>query len=106
MKIYTVQGMHKADYDFSVEIFNLGCFTDKAKAIKKAKEDFETSKRTDFAEAIERYSNEEEYRDVDEGLLEIEEDDENGYYRLSFGHEEDYEVYSVAVDEWELSADE
>ena len=106
MKVYTVQGMHKVDYDFSVEIFNLGCFTDKAKAIEKAKEDFEASKHNDFAEAIERYSDEKKYRDVDEGLLEIEEDDENGYYRLSFGYEEDYEVYSVAVDEWELNVNE
>ena len=90
MKIYTVQGVHKIDYDFSVEIFNLGCFTDKAKAIAKAKYDFEKSQQLDFAEAIKRYSNKEEYRDVDEGALEIEEDDVNGYYRISFVKSQTY----------------
>lgn len=102
MKVYTVLGMHKIDYDFSVEIFKLGCFTDKTKAFKKAKQAFENAKSVDFAYEIQQYSNKEKYRNVDEGALEIEEDDELGYYRLSFGFEEDYEVYNVAVDEWEV----
>jgi hypothetical protein len=102
MKVYTVLGMHKIDYDFSVETYKLGCSSDRNKALQMAKEAFEKAKTKDFAKEIERYSNEEEYRDVDEGALEIEEYDELGYYRLSFGFEEDYEVYIVAVDEWEV----
>ncbi len=103
MKIYTVLGMHKVDYDFSVEVFKLGCFTDKAKALEKAKQEYVNAKRVDFAYEIQQYSNEEKYRDVDEGLLEIIEDEENGYYELSFGFEEDHEMYNIAVDEWELN---
>ena len=102
MKIYTVQRMEKYDYDFSVILKKCGCFTDKEKAIKAARHEYEKL-CSDCAEEIERYSNEDEYRDIDEGMFEAIEDDENGYYRISFGYEEDYEMHNVAVNEWELN---
>ena len=99
MKIYTVQGMDKIDYDLSVEIRNLGCFYDRAKALQRAAEEFEKLKAY-HAYNIEIYSNVEDYPSVDDGGINIEEDTENGYYLISFGFEEWYEVHTVAVDEW------
>ena len=101
MKIYTVQRMEKYDYDFSVILKKCGCFTDKEKAKEAARREYKKL-YSDCAEEIERYSNEDEYRDVDEGMFEAIEDDENGYYRISFGYGEDYEMHNVAVNEWEL----
>jgi len=102
MKVYTVSGMHKADYDFSVETFKFGCFVDKSKALNKAKKVFLDAKNIEFAYEIQQYSNEEKYPDIDAGALEIEMDEENGYYQISFGIEEDYEVYIISIDEWNV----
>lgn len=102
MEIYTVRGQHKSDYDFSVTEYKLGCFDNKEAAIKRAKEDFESTK-VEYAEEIEEYSNEDEYMDEDEGALVIEEDDENGYYSIAFGYEEDHETHVVCVETWELT---
>ena len=99
MQIYTVQGMNKIDYDFSVEITNLGCFFNKAKALQRAAEEFAKLKMR-HTDDIERYSDKEDYPSVDDGGINIEEDTENGYYLMSFGYEEWYEVHTVSIDEW------
>ena len=98
MKIYTVKGMHRIDYDFTIAFFKLGCFTNKDNALQRAKEAFEKAKAEDYAEDIARYSNEEECNEDE--LVKFYEDEEKGYYRLSFGVEEDYEAYRISVDEW------
>lgn len=98
MKIYTVKGIHRIDYDFSIEFFKLGCFKDRDNALRRAKEAFEKAKAKDFAEDIETYSDEEEC-DEDE-LVEFYEEYDKGYHRLSFGTEERYESYAISVDEW------
>lgn len=101
MKIYTVERMDKYDYDFSVEITKHGCFTDKEKALQKAKQAYE-SMCGEYEDEMARYSDKDEYPDVDAGGLNIEEDPEYGYYGISFGYDEHYEFHSVAVEEWEL----
>jgi len=60
------------------------------------------AKNIEFAYEIQQYSNEEKYPDIDAGALEIEMDEENGYYQISFGIEEDYEVYIISIDEWNV----
>ena len=103
MTIYVVSSMSKYDYDFSVETQKHGCFrpASRDKAIAKAREVFKYLKNT-CKEEIEEYSNEEEYPDEDSGALYIEEDDEAGYYQISFGTEENHECHCVYVDEYEL----
>ena len=105
MKVYAVQRMDKYDYDFSVTLRKYGCFTNKEKAKEIAKLAYKQM-REECEDDIKQYSNENEYRDVDEGALEVEEDDENGYYRISFGFEENYEVHNVAVNELNLEFNE
>lgn len=100
MKIHLVMGVSKIDYDFSVDVSHYGAFHDKQKAIEKAKEEFEKLKLK-YAEEIEQYSDEEEYPDISEGALIIEEDPE--YYYMSFGFEEDYEMHSISVNEVEIA---
>ena len=99
MKVYTVQRMDKIDYDFSVEVTNHGCYADKEDALHKANRAYKQL-CAEYEEEMKRYADESVYRDIDEGLLDIEEDEENGYYRISFGFEEDYECHSIGVDEW------
>ena len=99
MKVYTVQRMDKYDYDFSVELRKCGCFADKEKAKEKARLVYE-GMCGEYEDEMLEYSNEFIYGEP--ALLETEEDDENGYYRISFGEEADYEVHNVAVNEWEL----
>ena len=101
MKIYTVEGMNKYNYDFSVEISKHGCFTNKEKAIQKAKQVYE-SMCGEYEDEMLKYSDEDCYEDEASGKLYVEEDAENGYYCIAFGFEEDYECHSVAVEEWEL----
>ena len=101
MKIYTVERMDKYDYDFSVQIKKGGCYSDKNKALERAKKVYE-SMCGEYEDEMLRYSDEDEYPEVGEGALEVEEDPENGYYRISFGFEEDYEVHCIAVEEWEM----
>ncbi len=101
MKIYTVERMDKYDYDFSVEITKHGCFTDKEKALQKAKQVYEST-CGEYEDEMARYSDKDEYPDVDAGGLNIEEDPEYGYYGISFGYDEHYEFHGVAVEEWEL----
>lgn len=99
MKIYTVQQMDKIDYDFSVGLMNHGCFINKEAAKRKAKLVYENM-QIEYEDKMKRYADE---ADVASGMTDVEEDDENGYYRISFGYDEDYECHSVAVDEHELS---
>ena len=101
MKIYTVERMDKYDYDFSVEISKHGCFTNKEKAVQKAKQVYESMCGT-YEDEMVKYSDEDCYEDEASGKLYIEEDAENGYYCIAFGFEDDYECHSVAVEEWEL----
>ena len=101
MKIYTVERVDKYDYDFSVEIKKYGAFRDRKKAVKKAKEVFD-SMCGEYEDEMVKYSEEDCYEDVAGGRLYVEEDAENGYYCIAFGFEEDYECHSVAVEEWEL----
>ena len=101
MKIYTVERMDKYDYDFSVEIKKYGAFRDRKKAIKKAKEVF-NSMCGEYEDDMERYSDKDIYIDEDEGALHVSKDAVFGYYKISFGAEESYECHSVAVEEWEM----
>lgn len=103
MKMYVVSSMSKYYYDFSVETRKHGCFRPESrdKAIAKAREFFEHLKNV-CKEDIDEYSNEEEYPDEDSGALYIEEDDEYGYYQISFGTEEHHECHCVYVDEYEV----
>ena len=101
MKIYTVQRMDKYDYDFSVLLQNRGCFINKEDAKRKAKLVYKDM-CDEYAEDILKYKYEKVMYN-NSTLLEIEEDHENGYYRISFGDSDDYECHSVAVDEHELN---
>lgn len=101
MKIYTVERMDKYDYDFSVELKKCGAFEDRKKAIRKAKEVFD-SMCGEYEDEMLRYSDKDEYIDEDEGALHVIKDAVFGYYKISFGAEENYEVHSVAVEEWEV----
>ena len=92
MKIYAVQSMDRCDYDFSTEMQNLGAFTFKANAIKKAREIFENTKLV-YADEIKQHD------PVD---VFIESDDEYGYYSVAFGRNEHYECHSVAVEEFDI----
>ena len=92
MKIYAVQSMDKCDYDFSIEMQNLGAFVSKANAIKKAKEIFKNLKLV-YADEINKHD------PVD---VFIESDDEHGYYCVAFGRWEHYECHSVAVEEFDV----
>ena len=100
MKVYTVQRQDKFDYDFSVELRKCGCYINRDKAIARAKQIYERI-CGEYEDEMLHYSDKDEY-DEDSGALSVEEDTENGYYRISFGFEENYEVHSVAVDEWEV----
>ena len=105
MKVYTVQRKDKFYYDFSTELKNCGCYTDRDKAIARAKQIYEKM-QGEYEDEMIQYSDKDEYEDEDYGALVVEEDVENGYYEITFGFEEDHEVHSVAVDEWELELDE
>jgi len=95
MNIYTVESTDRIDYDFSFEQHKAGCFYDKNKAIKRAKDVFEDVKKI-FAEEMKKY----DLPDDEPGALWIEEDDEHGYYCISFGEDDTYESHQVSVEEW------
>lgn len=89
MELYAVIKQSKYDYDFSVETIKYGLFVNKAEAIYKAKKVFESLQDDD----------DDELED-----LEYEIDEENGYFRMSFGYDEDYESHCVTVEALELSS--
>ena len=103
MKVYTVERQNKFDYDFSVELLKIGCFFDRAKAIALAKEKFE-SMQGEYEDEMLKYSDKDIYDpdEYDSGALYVEEDDEYGYYCISFGAEEHYESHIVWVEEWDV----
>jgi hypothetical protein len=103
MKVYTVQRENKIDYDFSVELLNIGCYADRADAIASVKREYE-SMREEFESEIEEYSNTELYdpNEYGSGALFTEEDYEHGYGCISYGYQEKYESHIVWVDEWEV----
>lgn len=101
MKVYTVERMDKFDYDFSVELKKHGCYADRNKALQRAKEVYE-GMCGEYEDEMKEYSDESYYEDEASGKLQVEEDSEYGYYRISFGLDEDYECHSVAVEEWEM----
>ena len=91
--VYTIEITHRKDYDFSFEQRKMGCFYDKDKAISRAKNGFAVLKNM-LANQIERYQDEES------GATWIEEDDDTGYYCISFGEDEEYESHQICVEEW------
>lgn len=103
MKVYTVERQNKFDYDFSVELLKVGCFFDKAKAIALAKEEFK-SMQGEYEDSMLKYSDTDVYDpdEYDSGALYVEEDDECGYYCISFGADEHYESHLVWVEEWDV----
>ena len=104
MKVYTVQRMDKFDYDFSVEITNHGCFTNKADAIVASKKEFE-SMCAEYENKMKKYSDADIYPpdEYASGALNVEKDEKFGFYAICFGNSDDYECHSVSVDEWEMN---
>lgn len=98
MKIYTVERLDKFDYDCSIELKKCGCFYDRDKALQKAKQVYETM-CGEYEDEMQKYADEE---DEASGKTITEEDAENGYYLVAFGHDEDYECHTVAVEEYEI----
>lgn len=101
MKVYTVQRQDKYDYDFSVLTINCGCFTSHEQAKQCAKRKYNDLCK-ECENEIAEFSNEAYYEEPADGLLEVEKDDEHGFYAISFGCEEDHESHIVWVDEWEV----
>lgn len=95
MIVYTVQIQEKYYYDFSVSTIKCGCFIDKDKALQKAKSTYENLCR-------ELEENIEEYADTYGDIADVEEDPDTGFYSIAFGDEEDHEIHTVTVDEWEV----
>lgn len=118
MKIYIVQEFSRADYDFSTDIKHYGAYVNRDEAIAKAKSVFESLKQK-YADEIDRYTRkedtnfdeddedwDEDYEEFDEdGEVEFYIDDEKGRYEFNFGSEEDYELFSVTVEEIEFGAE-
>lgn len=103
MKVYTVQRQDEFDYDFSVLLTNLGCYADKAKAIARSKAEYERM-QGEYEDEMLKYSDTDIY-DPEEycsGALDVEADDECGFYAITFGAEEHYETHGVWVDEWKV----
>lgn len=92
-RVYTVEITHRRDYDFSFEQRKMGCFYDRDKAVKRAKNGFAALKEM-LANKINRYDN------AEYGATWIEEDDDVGYYCISFGEDEEYESHQICVEEW------
>ena len=101
MKVYTVLRQDKFDYDFSVELKRCGCYVNIEDAKQKAKAIYEKM-CGEYEDEMLEYSDQDTYEDEYDGALVVEEDFENGYYEITFGHEEHHEVHSVSVDEWLL----
>lgn len=98
MKIYTVERIDKFDFDFSVLPKKCGCFYDKDKALQRSRQVYETM-CGEYEDEMRRCADEE---DEASGKTRTEEDIENGYYLVAFGHDEDYECHTVAVEEYEI----
>ena len=59
---------------------------------------------SDYEDEMLKYSDTDIYdpNDYGSGALEVEVDDECGFYSISYGMHEDYETHGVWVDEWEV----
>jgi hypothetical protein len=99
MKVYNVMSMIRIDYDFSALTYQEGCYFKKEDAIKR-KEEVIKKFKNDYAEEIEMYGNKEMYPEIGEGALYIE--DEDVYFEMSFGREEDQVIHQVWIDELEV----
>lgn len=101
MKIYTVNRQDKVDYDCSVCLLKLGCFSDRDKAVEIAKKEYQ-SMQGEYEDKMLKYSNKDIYdpEEYSSGALFVEED--NGLYFISFGADEEYESHTVWVEEWDL----
>jgi hypothetical protein len=88
MELYAVVKQSKYDYDFSVESTKHGIYVNKMEAICRVKTVFESLQ---------------EPGDEELENLEYDIDEENGYFAMSFGYEEDYEIHCVTVEKFELS---
>ena len=103
MQVYTVHRQNKYDYDFSVELLNLGCYADKEKAMEEAKREYERM-QGEYEDDMLHYSDTAAYDpdEYDSGALYVESDDEDGFYFISFGAKDKYESHIVWVDEYEV----
>ena len=101
MKVYTVYRQDKFDYDFSVSLLKLGCYSDRDKAVEVAKKEYE-SMHGEYEDEMLKYADKNIYdpEEFGSGALFVEEDD--GVYFISFGADEDYESHTAWVDEWDV----
>ena len=99
MKVYNVMSMSKYDYDFSVNLHQLGCYANKKDAISK-KEEIATNFTNIFSEEIEMYGDKELYPEGDGAALYIEDDEI--YFEMSYGNDEHQAVHQVWIDELEV----
>lgn len=99
MKIYNVMSMSKFDYDFSTLTYQEGCYFKREDAIKR-KEDVIESLKKDWAKEIEKYGDKELYPEGDGAALYIEDDEV--YFEISYGKNEDQAVHQVWIDELEV----
>lgn len=102
MELYAVVKQSKYDYDFSVSTTKHGIFVNKIEAICKAKAVFEKLKE-ECVEEIGRYTYHKDNALDESEELKFEIDEENGYFEMSFGYEEDCENHCVTVETFELS---
>lgn len=103
MEIYIVQEFSREDYDFSTDVKTYGAYTDRSRAVERAKEAFESLRKL-YADEIDQYTPKEDvddddnFEDFDEdGEVEFYVNDEKGFYSFSFGSEENYELHEVQV---------
>lgn len=101
MKVHTILYMVQEDYYNSVELKKLGCFANKEVATKQAKFAFSVVRRQ-YASEINKYSNSEEYPEECDGALQMEIDEENGFYCMAFGRPEKRETHIISTEEWEV----
>lgn len=101
MKIYLVQEFSRADYDFSTDIKHYGLYVNRDEAIVRARQVFEKLKE-EYAKEIDQYTRKEDEDDDyfdEDGEVEFYIDDDKGRYEFHFGSEEDFELFSVTVEE-------
>ena len=99
MKVYNVMCMTRCDYDFSVLTHQEGCYYNKEDAIKR-KDIVITEIKNACVEEIKEYSNKNKYQDVGVGALYVENDEM--YFEMQYGFEDDHAVHQVWIDELEV----
>ena len=101
MKVYAVIQHDQYECDCSSIIVKHNAFFDKNKALAHANKVYK-SMCEDYADEMEQYSNEDAFEEVSQGSLYIEQDDEHGYYFLSFGRGEERETHCISVEEFAI----